>query len=78
MKQEETIKTCMVCHKTIFTDKDNYCALEDFKKGEPYFKGYYHTNCFNDSITRGNKFALNLARVFSKYNKKGEAIEYEV
>ena len=43
------IKICEICKKEI-KKEDNYCRLTDYKLGEFFSEGFYHTKCYNDQI----------------------------
>ena len=46
----EEIKICGLCQQEIDTSRDNYCVLTDYKSGQFYMEGYYHTQCYNDTL----------------------------
>lgn len=41
------LKVCGLCKRKI-EDKDNYVRLTDYKEGDFFMEGFFHTNCFNE------------------------------
>lgn len=40
---------CNICNREI-EEKDNYVKLTDYKDGEFYMEGFYHTQCYNQQV----------------------------
>ena len=78
---EQETKICLICNKEI-KEKDNYVKVTDYKSGEFYQEGFYHTNCFHDKLSGGKEkqaikrvtFGL-LSRANKLMNKAEERLE---
>lgn len=71
---ENTSCICKICNKIIFTNVENYCHLEDFRKGKFYMDGYYHTKCFNDKIKGSAELNSMKKQTMALLKKAGELI----
>jgi len=49
-------KVCRLCNKEI-GKRDNYVRLTDYKQGQFYCEGFYHTICYNKKLS-GSKEQL--------------------
>ncbi len=61
-------KICLICQIEI-KKKDNYCHLIDYKSGEFFMEGFYHTLCYNNQIKGLNPQQKMVASLLDKTNK---------
>ena len=66
--------TCGICKRPIYLKKDNYVHIEDFLRGNFFKEGWYHTNCYNDTI-KGHKDRMEKAEAI--LNKAADMIGFK-
>lgn len=51
------VNFCGICTKKI-NEFDNYVRLTDYKSGQFFMEGFYHTKCYNDKISGGKDMSV--------------------